>query len=438
MKKITDLSTREMIHTLRKQGVSCSLIAEQLGLGLSLVKKWSSKTQQGDFGGSMGRPVVGALGSFSPDLVKRVKSLRRTHSGWGPYFLRRELLEEGYPSSELPSCVSIARYLREQGLARSYQRRGGVLLPNLPPVEAPHDCWQMDAKGTHKIDSIGHIGLINLKDWHSQIHLISYPALVSGAKGHCTTEDYQTALRACFVQYGLPKAIQVDHESVFINNTQASPFPTRLHLWLTALGIHLCFSRLHQPTDQAMVERSHQTIFQQALANQSFENWDQCINELERRRKILNEEAPCASLGGVAPLVRYPQAAVPRRPFDISREEAYLDLERVYELLASGSWRRKVSKDKTVSIADEVFYLKEATPLTRVEITFDPNRKQLCFTHDKEREVAAKSFQRLAKEQLMGKPIQQPPKLQLSIPFTYTFQVKNYQLRLFETNTVTT
>ena len=296
----------------------------------------------------------------------------------------------------------------------------------------------MDAKGTHQIDSIGHVGLINLKDWKSRIHLISYPALVSGLKGHCTTEDYQTALRACFVQYGLPKAIQVDHESVFINNAQASPFPTRLHLWLTALGIELCFSRLHRPTDQAIVERSHQTIFQQALADQVFEDWDQCMHELEKRRKILNEEAPCASFGGVAPLVRDPQAAIPRRPFDISKEEQYLDLNRVYRLLATGNWRRKVSKDKTISIADEVFYLKEATPLQMIEISFDPNRKQLCFTHDKEREVAAKSFNRFSKYKLMGKPIQQPPKLQLSIPFNYTFQVKNYQLRLFETNTVTT
>ena len=438
MKKITDLSTRQMIQQLRDQGISCSLIAEQLDLSLSVVKKWSTKTHRGEFGGPMGRPSVGALGSFDPEVVNRLYELRRDKSGWGPYFLRDELLRQGYEESELPARSSIARYLHAQGLTRAYQRHAGVDLPKLPPVEAPHDCWQMDAKGTHKAGSCGHIGLINLKDWVSRIHLIAYPAPVSGASGNCKTDDYQTALRACFVQYGLPKAIQADHESVFINNSQGSPFPTRIYLWLVALGIQLCFSRLHQPTDQAIVERSHQTIFQQALAGQTFDEWDQCMNELERRRKILNEQAPCASLGGIAPLQRDPQACIPRRPFDISRESEYLDLNRVYKVLATGTWRRKVSKQKTVSLADEVFYLKDASPLTMIDISFDPDRQQLCFRHDEGPEIGTKPLKGLTKEKLMGSPTQSLPKLQLSIPFNYTFQVKNYQLRLFEKNPVTT
>ncbi|MEM9984884.1 MAG: integrase core domain-containing protein [Bacteroidota bacterium] len=438
MNKNTDITAREKIFELRQQGVSCSLIADQLGLSLSLVKKWSAKTQRGEFGGLPGRPVIGALGSFAPGMVQRIKKLREAHAGWGPYFLRAELLKEGYDPDELPACSSIARYLNQEGLARPYRRHGGVVLAKPPMVKAPHDCWQMDAKGAHQVDSIGHIGLINLKDWDSRLHLIAYPARVPGSMGHCTTDDYQTALRACFVQYGLPKAIQVDHDSVFINNTQASPFPTRLHLWLTALGIQLCFSRMNQPTDQAIVERSHQTIFQQALAEQSFKDWDACMHQLEQRRKILNQEAPCDSLGGVAPLVRNPQAAIPQRPFDISRESEYLDLQPVYDLLATGSWRRKISTNKTVSLADESCYLKQGIPSEMVDITFDPQYNKLRFVYGEEPKVAYKSLKRLTKEQLMGYAELGVPRLQLNIPLNYNFQVQNYQLRLFETIPVTT
>src|SRR5260221_3922121 len=55
---------------------------------------------------------------------------------------------------------------------------------------------------------------------------------------------------------GLPRRITFDHGTVFYDTTSPSPFPTRLHLWLLALGIDVCFTRKRCPTDHAAT-RAH-------------------------------------------------------------------------------------------------------------------------------------------------------------------------------------
>ncbi len=76
-------------------------------------------------------------------------------------------------------------------------------------------------------------------------------------------------LRRAFLTTGLPRRITFDHGTVFYDNTSPSPFPTRLHLWLLALGIDICFTRKRCPTDHAKIERTHQTMTLQALLGQS-------------------------------------------------------------------------------------------------------------------------------------------------------------------------
>ena len=63
-------------------------------------------------------------------------------------------------------------------------------------------------------------------------------------------------VRRAFLTTGLPRQISFDHGTVFYDNTSRSPFPTRLHLSLVALGIDVSFTRKHCPTDHATIERA--------------------------------------------------------------------------------------------------------------------------------------------------------------------------------------
>ena len=96
--------------------------------------------------------------------------------------------------------------------------------------------------------------------------------------------DGTATLKLAFTDWGLPEQLQVDHDSVFYDNRTPSPFPTRLHLWLLALGIGLTFSRVGRPTDQGLTERSQQLWTDQVILGQSFNDWQHLYLALQQRR----------------------------------------------------------------------------------------------------------------------------------------------------------
>lgn len=98
------------------------------------------------------------------------------------------------------------------------------------------------------------VRLLNIIDVCSTMKIASQAILVSSRQSKAKAEDHQLALRRAFLRAGLPDQLAVDHDSVYYDRS-ASPFPTRLHLWLKALGVELVFGRFGQPTDQAHVER---------------------------------------------------------------------------------------------------------------------------------------------------------------------------------------
>jgi hypothetical protein len=67
---------------------------------------------------------------------------------------------------------------------------------------------------------------------------------------------------------GLPLRVSLDHDSVFYDNARASPYPTTIHLWLIALGVDVYFIEHRPPIEYSVIERTHQTMEQQAIAGQ--------------------------------------------------------------------------------------------------------------------------------------------------------------------------
>lgn len=131
-------------------------------------------------------------------------------------------------------------------------------------------------------------------------------------------------LRRAFLTTGLPRRITFDHGTVFYDNTSPSPFPTRLHLWLVALGIDICFTRKRCPTDYAKIERTHQTMTLQArhgpalVGSPGALGRTRCTSQHARVRTF-----PAVSFKVTPPLQAYPQAEHSGR---ISRPEWEADM----------------------------------------------------------------------------------------------------------------
>lgn len=353
----------------------------------------------------MGRPRQGALSSYPAALVKQLRQLREQYPGWGAQTLLVELNQEyGYSCSELPSLASVNRYLREQDLMP--KREPGSQLPKSKRCDdrarRPHDVWQLDAQGPVLVDGVGYIAMINIKDVKSKVHCMAFPAPVANVYSQPSQEYYYWALRLAFELRGLPKVLQVDKDSVFRDNSSKSPFPRRPHLWLLGLGVDLCFIRKPPPEENSMVERAHQTMHRQVLMGQSFDCWKRLFQFCFKRLDRINHHLPNRMLKKQAPLQAFPKAAHSGRAYEVAQEKDLIDLKRVHRYLAQGKWFRLVSKDKTLSIGNQVYYLKEAVRNTQAQVQFCNRAKKLIFRDANELVVAKAPVKDLSVEYLMG------------------------------------
>lgn len=382
---------------------------------------------------AMGRPAQGTLSSYPSELREQIKKMRGKEEGWGPGTIRVELQRQhGYSSASLPCVRSIAEFLREQGLVKVYEPHQDLPDKHYNEPQAAHDLWQLDGRG-NEVVQIGYtetpqqsIALLDIKDVFTHAYICCFPAPMVSQQGHPGTPHYQSALRLAFVQHGMPIAIQTDNASVFKDNRSKSPFPTQLHLWLKALGIHLHHCRVHQPTDQGQVERSHEIFYNQILkGDKTFKNWEHLYQKCQERRQVLNEEIASTSCANQAPLIAHPQAKHSQRMYHPQTELELMDMQRVYDFLAKGKWFRKVATNKTISLGGQIYYLSNAKPSEQLEITFCNKCQFLLFQNDKELLVALLPIKGLNKRYLMGKAttIFTMPSLQLPIPFDWKQQV---------------
>jgi transposase len=427
MGKTTTLEDRMLINELARAGLTDTEIAERVGWSPFTVRKWRRRSNnQGRQGVAsvMGRPTIGALNTFPSLIRETLRALRIAHPGWGAKTLRAELeTDKRFKKRQLPSRTSIGRFLQEEGLTRSYQRHSKLPQPAKTTAQAPHQEWEMDARGHELVPGVGIITLINLNDRYSRVRLLSYPCWLGAQKvtRHPTTEDYQLVLRLAFTEWGLPDRIGVDHDSVFYDNASKSPFPTRLHLWLLALGISFIFGRVGRATDQGVTERSHQLWAQQVLVGQEFDSWEALYQALGQRREFLNTHLPCASLGEVPPLVAHPEARMPRRLYRPEWEAELLNLSGVYAYLAQGRWFRLVSEVGTVSLGGQVYVLGCTWAKQQVEIMFDSSNQCLVFRSADTQQTKSLPIQGITVQTLMGEmgPLVNLPMFQLSLPFSW-------------------
>lgn len=324
-------------------GQSNSEIAAALGCSVWTVRKWRRRGQQQGRSGlssQMGRPPTGPLRRLPAGMREVILQMRRTHPGWGPTTLLAELrVDPRWAAHPLPSRSRIAALLSAEKLTRRYQKHSDLPTPAIQPQGAPHDEWELDAQGSMQVPGVGKVSLITVIDVVSRLKVESYPCLDTT---NPPLEAYHLMLRRAFLTTGLPRRITFDHGTVFYDNTSPSPFPTRLHLWLLALGIDVCFTRKRCPTDHAKIERTHQTMTLQALLGQHWSDQSALWAGLDARRTMLNRHIPSAAFQGQAPLQAYPQALHSGRFYQPEWEEEMLDLPRVFAYLATCRWFRRI------------------------------------------------------------------------------------------------
>ena len=417
----TTLKERIEIGERWEAGQTDPKIAAAMRLSVWTVRKWRRKYQQAGRSGlasRLGRPPSGALGQFPLEVRDRVREMRENHSGWGPLTIQTELENDPYfAGSRLPSLSRIAAFLNEAGFTRPYERHSELPQPQAGKAKRAHQVWEVDAQGVIDLSSLGSVSLINISDLFSRLKVDSFPCLDSS---HPNRLDYQAVFRRAFMQYGLPEQVSLDHDSVFYDNTCVSPYPTTLHLWLVALGIEVRFIERKPPAEHSVIERTHQTVTQQAIAGQTFADGPALQESLTHRLDFLNRRFPSRSLGGQSPLQAFPEACHSGRPYRPEWEEAMLDMSQVYNYLAQGRWFRHSTGQGQFSLGTHRYGVGKNFGKQTLEITFDPQTCELlCLSEDGSQQISLPA-QGLTKSDLMGElgPLIALPAYQLALPFS--------------------
>ncbi len=351
----------------------------------------------------MGRPKSGHLSTFDNSIKSKIDQYRPGKEGWSALTIEIELgLEPELSQLDKPSVSSIHRYLKFSGKIKPRVKRVELPVQPCASAEHPHDLWQLDAKGNEKAKGLGTVSMINIKDVASKSYINAYPCVFLKPTSHPTTAHYQAALRMGWMESGMNKRLQVDHESIFHENTSASPFPTSFHLWLIGLGIELCFTPKGKPQKQGIVEKSHQTIQAQVMAGKTYEDERSLIIACQKRRQRLNYHIPSRATNNLPPLKANPEALSSDRAYQPEQEQALFKLDLIHQYLSEGKWFRRVASSKTIHLGGKVYYLSKAVPKTELEITFDAEQKKFkCLNADGEfigeLEPKGLSFKELAK-----------------------------------------
>jgi transposase InsO family protein len=418
--QVTTLQERLAILERAKAGVSDAAIAAELGCSAWTVRKWRRIGQREERARTrpVGRPSMGPLSTSSSLLQETVRQLRRDHPGWGPLTILAALAADpAWTETALPSRARVAAFLKAEGYTRRYQRHSPLPQAPRPDLHAPHDEWQLDAQGVTLVAGIGKVMLINAVDVISRVKVESYPSV---GTTNPPAEDYFLALRRAFLAHGLPARISLDHGTVFFDNTTTSPFPTRLHLWLIALGIDVSFIRPRRPTDQAIIERTHQTMSKQALEGQTWSDGAALWAGLDARRDGLNRRIPTRVLGHTAPLQAFPGAMHSGREYRPEWEHALIDLRRVDRYLARGRWFRQVRSNGLIQLGGYGYYLGKRLVGQAVEITFDPDSRHLLCQPEAKPIAVAIAIQGMTVDALMGElaGLVRLPTYQLALPLS--------------------
>jgi len=418
----TTLEERVTISEQAQAGRSSREIAEAMGCAVATVRKWRQRYRRAGRAGLssvMGRPVQGALASVSAEMRAALLELRDKHPGWGAQTLRLEISkDERFVAMKTPSRGRIAAYLKEQKRVRKYERHEELASAPSQSVQRPHQEWEMDTQGITQVAGIGKASFINVLDVFSHLSIDSHAC---PHVSHPKTEAYQQVLRRAFIRYGLPEQISLDHDSVFFDNESASPFPSRIHLWLIGLGVGVRFIDKRPPLEHARIERHHQTIAGQAFEGQNFADVPALQSSLQARILFLNLEYPTRALRAQTPLQAFPDARHSGRPYSLEDEEQILDLQPIYAYLQTGRWFRQISTNGTCSLGGHSYNLSTQFAERPVQITFDAPSHSLIFQPEKSAASLQFDIQGLTKFVLMGNAFALPGyvPLQLALPFAH-------------------
>jgi hypothetical protein len=156
----------------------------------------------------------------------------------------------------------------------------------------------------------------------------------------------QAVLRTWFAQWGLPVQLRVDNGAPW---GSWSELPPDLALWVLGLGIAIIWNRPRHSQGNAVVERAH-GVCQRWVEPATCPSARVLQARLDYFTTLQRERYP--AIAGQSRLAAYPALADGGQPYAPDHEDAQWDVRRVWAVLGTRVWVRRVDKVGRISLAN--------------------------------------------------------------------------------------
>jgi transposase InsO family protein len=323
------------------------------------IRHWLKRYRAGGFDALLPKPRAdrGRSRTLPPQVVERLLSIKEANPALSVRLVIHETLAGEDVASDLTLAPStVHRLLSRHGLMRKDPGQGGGQDRRRFAFAHAGELWMSDVMHGPAVQVEGRrkrkTYLIAFLDDATRV--IPYAAFALSEN----TATFLPLLKQAILRRGLPARLYVDNGSNYRSH--------QLALVCAKLGIALIHARPFQPQGKGKIERWFKTLRAQLLTRLGAADLHS-LEALNRRLAGWIEgeyhHTPHHGLDGETPLERWAQSAE-----QVRLPEPGLDLDDLFLFEA----KRKVNKDRTVSLAGILYEVEAALVGAKVILRYDP------------------------------------------------------------------
>lgn len=346
-----------------QDGWTVSEVAERLGVSRQSVHTWIVRYEAGGLAALADRShrPKACPQQVAPELEAMICELRRCHPGWGPRRIEHQLARQG--CEPVPSRSSIYRCLKRHQLIELRRRRKRREEFRRWEREHPMQLWQMDIMAGVLLSDETELKVVTGIDDHSRF------CVAAGLVARANSRAVCAVLCASLKRYGIPDEILTDNGKVFTGRFSSQPAEVMFDRICREQGISHRLTGVRSPTTTGKIERFHQSLRREFLADRSFASRAQAQTELDAWVKEYNSNRPHQALEMATPAQRF-------RLAPLSKDQLSVAVDAGED--HAGQWvLRRVASNGVVSVDNQLFSVSNAFKGELVDVFVDQTTIQV-------------------------------------------------------------
>jgi transposase InsO family protein len=378
-----------------QDGWKVTEVAERLGVSRQAVHAWIVRYEQGGLAALADRSHRPATcpHQIPPETEAAICELRRQHPGWGPRRLEHQLARAGI--DPVPSRSAIYRCLRRHGLVELRRRRRRREEFRRWERERPMQLWQMDVMGGIELQDGTELKVVTGIDDHSRF------CVAAGLVTRATSKAVCQVLAASLARYGIPDEILTDNGKVFTGRFGPQPVEVLFDRICRENGISHRHTAVRSPTTTGKIERFHQSLRKEFLADRMFPSLEAAQVQLDAWITDYNTNRPHQALEMATPAERF-------RLTPLAKDAISVPVDAAED--HRGQWvLRRVASNGVVSVDNQMFSVGNAFKGELVDVFVDETTIQVWSKNHLIRTVARTRSGRVRKVRADGLHVKHQP-----------------------------